>query len=63
MVTKAQESPAQGELLSAMPIGEESVVSDSHESVGQHVEEESPEELDRVEGHGALLVTVSVVLP
>ncbi len=63
LVCKAQEPPAQGELLSTLAIGEESVVSDSDESVGEDVEEESPEELDGVEDHGTPLVAISVVLP
>jgi hypothetical protein len=63
VVSKAQEPPAKGKLLSALAIGEESTVSDSHESLGEDVEEESPEEFHGIEGHGALLVALSVVLP
>lgn len=63
MLRKAQESPTQGEFLSALAIGEESIVPDSHESVGEDVDEESPNELDRIEGHGARLMVMSVVLP
>jgi hypothetical protein len=66
LVSKAQEPPAQGDVLSTLAIGEESVVSDSHEfppSAGQDVEEESPNELHYIEGHRALLVAISVVLP
>jgi hypothetical protein len=63
VVSKAQESPAQGDVLSTLTICEESVVADSHESFGQDVEEESPNELHGVEGHRALLAAISVVLP
>ena len=60
---KAQEPPAKGELLSTLVIGEESVVADSHEGFGQHVEQESPEEFHGVEGKGTLLVAIVGILP
>jgi hypothetical protein len=66
VVGKAQESPAECYLFPGVAIGEESVVPNAREvppSAGQDVEEESPKELHCIEGHRALLVAISVVLP
>lgn len=63
MFGKPQEFPAQGDLLFALAIAEESVVSDMDKPLRENVKEEAPEELHRIEGHGSLLGAVSVVLP
>ncbi len=46
-----------------MPIGEESELANADEAPGQDVKHEAPNELLRVERHGALAVTVAVVAP
>ena len=53
----------QGQQLFAEAVGEDAVVSDAHESPGQHVEEEAAQELHCVEGHDALLAAVSIIPP
>jgi hypothetical protein len=51
------------ELFGAMTIGEESVVANAHEGLGQDMKEKAAEELDGIEGHDALSISVGVVLP
>ena len=46
-----------------MAVSEEAVVADSHEPFGQHVKKETPKELDAMESHGPLPVSVCVILP
>ena len=49
--------------LVAEAVGEQAVVSDSHEALGQDVEEEAVQELHCIEGHDALLAAVGVIPP
>ena len=51
------------QLLFAVSIAEESVIANAVESTGENVEEESPDELLRREGHGFLLIVVTIVPP
>jgi len=47
----------------SVSIGEKAVVADTHESGWKNVEEEAPNKLHGIQGHGALLIAVGVVLP
>src|SRR5690242_14811945 len=51
--------PASG---SSETVGEQPEMADAHEAFGQHVEEESTQELHCVQGHDALLAAVSIIL-
>ena len=51
------------QLLFAVSIAEEPVIANAVESTGENVEEESPDELLRREGHGFLLIVVTIVPP
>jgi len=55
--------PAKFESLGTEAIGQKAEVTDAHETFGQDVEEEAAQELRCGEGHLALLVARSVVLP
>ncbi len=44
-------------------IGEEAKIPDSHEALGQHVQEEATQELYSQQRHLALLATTRIVLP
>src|SRR6516162_5990954 len=59
----AQKLTAMLQLLLAVSIAEEPVVANTVEPTGQHVEQKSPDELVRREGHGFLLIVVTVVSP
>lgn len=51
------------QLAFAVAIAQEPVVADAVESTGEHVEEESPDELLGRERHDLLLIVVSIVPP
>ena len=51
------------QLLLAVSIAEEPVVANTVEPIRQNVEQKSPDELVRREGHGFLLIVVTVVSP
>lgn len=51
------------QLLIAVSIAQKAVVADAVESTGEHVEEESPDELSGRDGHNLLLIIVSIVPP
>src|SRR5271169_1628791 len=59
----AQELVAMLQFLFAVSIAQEPVIANAVESTGENVEEESPDELLRREGHGFLLIVVTVVPP
>jgi len=59
----AQKLTAMLQLLLAVSIAEEPVVANTVEPTGQNVEQKSPDELVRREGHGFLLIVVAVVSP
>ena len=46
-----------------MTVSQKSEVADSHETLGQYVLEESPQELGRRDSHLLLLVSMRVILP
>jgi len=50
-------------LFRSVSVGEKAVVADTHESGRKDVEEEPPNKFHGVQGHGALLIAVGVVLP
>src|SRR5262245_17102480 len=58
-----QELAAVPQLLLAVSIAQEAVVPNAVKSAGENVEEESPDELLRREGHSFLPIVVSVVPP
>lgn len=51
------------QLLLAVSIGHEPVVADAVESTGEHVEQESPDEVLGGERHDLLLIVISIVSP
>ena len=53
----------QGKALFAIAVGEQAVVADAHEASGQHVKEESSQELVCLELHHALPAAVGIILP
>ena len=53
--------PAGGEVLGAVAIGEEPIVPDPHEALGEHVEQEAADKLLRGEAHHFGLVPMRVV--
>src|SRR5271169_2493012 len=59
----AQELAAMLQFLFAVSIAQESVIANAVESTGENVEEESPDELLRREGHRFLLIVVTIVPP
>jgi hypothetical protein len=46
-----------------MTVGEQTIVADVHEALGENVEKEASEELDGVQVHAALATPVSIVFP
>jgi len=60
---RGEQLPAKFESLGTEAIGQKAAVTDAHETFGQDVEEEAAQELRCGEGHLALLVARSVVLP
>ncbi len=58
-----QQASAEFQQGPAMPIGQESKMADAHESLGQHVQKEAPQELTRRKGHLLFLVAVSGIPP
>ena len=58
-----EQGSAQGEVASAPPIGEQSVVAQPGEAAREHVQEESADELAGVEAHHLELVCAGVVAP
>ncbi len=59
----AEKLAATLQLLLAVSIAEEPVVANAMEPTRQNVEQKSPDELVRREGHGFLLIVVAVVSP
>jgi hypothetical protein len=55
--------PTGGEVLGAVAIGEEAIVSDPHEALGEHVEQKPTDKLLDREAHHLHLVAMSVVPP
>jgi hypothetical protein len=58
-----EELLAEGDGLVARGVGKESIVADAHESGGEDVKQEAPEELGGVEGHAPGLVAMGPVAP
>ncbi len=59
----AQELTATRQLLFAVSIAEKPVVANAVEPTRQNVQQKSPDELVRREGHGFLLIVIAVVSP
>ena len=57
-----QHPSCQRQALASETVGEQPEMADAHEAFGQHVEIESAQELDCVQGHDALLAAVSIIL-
>jgi len=58
-----QQASAEFQQGAAMPVRQKSEMADAHESLGQDVQEEAPQELARRKGHLLFLVAVCVVPP
>ena len=58
-----QELPDDGELGPAASIGEEAIVADAVEAVGQAVQQEATDELLRIERHQPGRVAVTIIAP
>ena len=59
----SEQSAAVDQFLFADAIGEEAEVADADHSDRQHVEQETADELDRIEGHGLGARVIRVVFP
>jgi hypothetical protein len=59
----AQELTATRQFLVSIAVAEEAVVADASEANWRYVEQEPSDKLVGGEGHGAVTVTVSIVLP
>jgi hypothetical protein len=59
----AEELAAMLQLFFAIAIAQEAVIANAMESVGENVEQESPNELLGGEGHDLLLMVVAIVPP
>src|SRR5271170_1055241 len=59
----AQQLPAALQIPSPNAVGQEAEVADAHEARWQDVQDKAPNELGRVQGHGALSAALGVVLP
>ena len=59
---ESQQPSCQRQALASEAVGEQPEMADAHEAFGQHVEEESAQELHCVQGHDALLAAVSIIL-
>src|SRR5215469_13953075 len=60
---KAEMNSAQGQSAAAIPVGKQAKVANLHESGGQNMEKEAPDELLAIESHGAAVVVVPRVAP
>ena len=58
-----QQLLAEWETARAESIREETKIADSHEALGQHVQEETAQELGGQQRHRALFAAMSIVLP
>jgi hypothetical protein len=54
---------AQGQEVPSVPVGKQTKVPNLHETSGQDVEKEAPDELSRVESHRAAPVVMPRVAP
>ena len=59
---ESQQPSCQRQALASETVGEQPEMADAHEAFGQHVEEESAQELHCVQGHDALLAAVRIIL-
>lgn len=60
---RGEQGAAEGEVASAVTIGQQAVVPNAREAVRKDVEEEAAKELRRVESHDLLVIGVAIVLP
>ena len=60
---QGEELTTKGDSRSAEAIGEKSEVANAHERLGQHMQEETAQELASPELHLAQLATVGIILP
>lgn len=59
----SQQRPAEGQLRGTMAVGEEPVMADAVEAIGQGVEQEASDELVGVEGDDLRLAVMPIILP
>ena len=57
-----QQLAGPSQLLAPVAVGQEAVVTDAHEALGQHVLQKAPQELHSIKHHLALLAALGVVL-
>jgi hypothetical protein len=58
-----QKLPAERQLCSTVAVGQEAVMADAVEAVGQGVEQEAADELISIEGHKLRFAVMAIVLP
>lgn len=63
LLRTGQQTSAQVEPGGAMTVGEEAIVSNAMEAVGQRMQQEAANELVRVERHHLRLAAVAIILP
>lgn len=61
--SSAQEGPAEGQLVAAAAIGQESELTEALEATWEHMQQEATDELSSRKSHGALLIFAGVVFP
>lgn len=61
-LASGEQNAAQRELVFADSIGKKAELTNADESGGQHVEQETADELDRVQGHGLGPAVIGVIL-
>jgi len=60
---RGEQAPAEVELGGAMAIGEEAVVADAMEAVGEGMQQEAADELVDLQGHDLGLVVMAIIFP
>src|SRR5260370_27081323 len=58
----AQKLPAACQFLFSIPVAEEAIVADALETIGQHVQQETADELLRLQRHRLVLTIMAIVL-
>lgn len=61
--TVLQKFSAKTDIVFSVSVGQEPIVSDSYVSMREHMEEEPPDKLLGLDGHGLLFVAIGVVPP
>jgi len=60
---RSEQGARQGQQVFSETVRQQAVVADAHETPGQDMEEEAPQELDGAEGHDTLDSAVSMIAP